>query len=96
MLKTIPLLIIIVLGIAGILVLGYYSIIDWSALQDSYSYFSGISQGTSDFTVLFAAEAQQNIHWINLFAEGVWTLQCAILVAIGFHGLCALPKRIGG
>ncbi|NJO19564.1 MAG: hypothetical protein HC838_05160, partial [Spirulinaceae cyanobacterium RM2_2_10] len=42
---------------------------------------------------LFAAEAQQNIHRLNLFAEGVWVLQSATLAAIALHGLCTVPRR---
>ncbi|HVF84450.1 MAG TPA: hypothetical protein VM821_00600 [Abditibacteriaceae bacterium] len=40
-------------------------------------------------SVLFVAEANQNIHRVNLFADVVWALLGAILAAIGLHGLCA-------
>lgn len=92
MLRLIPLFIIVSIGIAGVIVFGYYSLIDWDALQKAYVNFSNIAQNSSDLTALFAAEAKQNIHRINLFADGVWTLQSAIISAIGLHGICTFRK----
>jgi hypothetical protein len=42
---------------------------------------------------LFVAEAQQNIHRINLFADVVWALLGAIVGAIGIHGLCVNQQK---
>ena len=94
MLRLIPLFLVIALGALGVAVFGYYALIDWAALQQAYSQFSNLVQQSSDLTPLFAAEAQQNIHRINLFADGVWTLLSAILAAIGLHGICTIPHRI--
>ena len=91
--KLIPLYCIVSLGITGIVVFGYNSLIDWTALQEAYQNFSEISQNSPTMEILFVAEAQQNIHRINLFAEGVWTLQSAILTAIGLHGICTAPRK---
>ncbi|MGD1943730.1 MAG: hypothetical protein ACFB0G_20740 [Leptolyngbyaceae cyanobacterium] len=95
MIRIIPLLAIIAAGIAGIIIFGYYALVDWDALEKSYANFSTVAQSSPEFANVFVAEAEQNIHRINLFAEGVWALQSAILAAIGFHGLCVLPRRIG-
>ena len=95
MIRIIPLLTIIVVGIAGIIIFGYYSLVDWEALEKSYANFAAVAQSSPEFANVFVAEAEQNIHRINLFAEGVWVLQSAMLAAIGFHGLCVLPRRIG-
>lgn len=77
----------IVPGTAGVAVFGYYALVDWDALQAAYINFSAVVQGSSTFETIFATEAQQNIHRINLFADGVWTLLSAILAAIGWLGL---------
>jgi hypothetical protein len=86
------------LGIVGVIVFGYYSLIDWNALQQAYAIFSNLTQNSAQNSIrmetLFAAEAQQNIHRINLFAEGVWTLQSAIFAAIGVHGICTNRDRL--
>ncbi|MFE4108713.1 hypothetical protein, partial [Almyronema epifaneia] len=76
------------LGMVGVVVFGYYSLIDWAALQIAYAKFSEVAKTSPDLATLFAAESQQNIHRVNLFAEGVWTLQSAIFAAIGLHGIC--------
>lgn len=81
-------LLLIVPGIAGITIFGYFALIDWDALQKTYRAYEAIAQSSSDLPTLFTAEAQQNIHRINLFADGVWTLLSAILAAIGIHGIC--------
>ncbi len=93
MLRLIPLFIIVFFGISGTITFGYYSLIDWDVLQKDYLNFFNIAQNSPELTALFFAEAQQNIHRINLFAEGVWTLLSAILAAIGLHGIFASSKR---
>ncbi len=74
-------------GTVGVVIFGYYALIDWDALQAAYVNFSAAVQGSSTFETILAAEAQQNIHRVNLFADGVWTLLSAILAAIGWLGL---------
>ena len=93
MLRLLPLLLIVFLGVIGVIVFGYYSLIDWNALQQAYLNFSKVAQNSPTLTTLFTAEAQQNIHRLNLFAEGVWTLQSAIFTAIGLHGICTFSQR---
>lgn len=93
MFRLIPLFFIFVLGVAGVLGFGYYALIDWDALQLAYLNFDNVAQKSPDLTALFVAESRQNIHRINLFADGVWTLQSAILAAIGLHGICTVPCK---
>lgn len=83
-------------GVAGIIVFGYYALVDWNALQQAYGQFEAAVQARGSLETLFAREAQQNIHRINLFAEGVWTLLSAIVAAIGIHGICTAPRRLRG
>ena len=66
----------------------YYALQDYAALQKAYMNFSRLAGASSDMSVLFVAEAKQNIHRINVFADVVWALLGAIVGAIGIHGLC--------
>ena len=77
----------IVPGVAGLLIFGYFALIDWNALQQAYQYFLEVAQSSSSLEKLFIAEAAQSIHRINLFAEGVWALLSAIIASIGLHGV---------
>ncbi|MGF1498428.1 MAG: hypothetical protein ACFB8W_16630 [Elainellaceae cyanobacterium] len=92
MLRLIPLLLLVGVGAAGVAIFGYYALVDWDALEKAYGNFSVLAQGASALPTLLAAEAQQNIHRINLFAEGVWVLQSATLAAIGLHGICTVRR----
>lgn len=79
-------------GVLGMAVFGYYTLIDWDALIRAYRAFETAAQSSASMNVLFATEAQQNIHRINVFAEGVWFLQSAMVAAIGIHGLCLVNR----
>jgi hypothetical protein len=91
------LLVLVVLpGVLGVMVFGYYALIDWQSLQKAYGYFATVSQNKAGLETLFVAEAQQNIHRVNLFADGVWTLLSGIMGAIGLHGICTMPRKPTG
>lgn len=75
-------------GLVGVVVFGYYALADWSALQAAYRHYAQVAVNSPDLRAVFVAEAQQNIHRINLFADGVWALLSALLGAVGLHGLC--------
>ena len=66
---------------------------DWNALQQTYLNFEELAQNAANMNVLFTAQAQQNIHRINLLAEGVWALQSATIAAIGIHGFCTSRRN---
>lgn len=91
--RLILLLLLIVPGVMVTAVCIHYALLDWNQLQPSYNKFQwqvGIGAGMRD---LFITEAAQNIHRLNLFADGVWALLGAILAGIGIHGLCLLPAK---
>lgn len=86
-----PLILFFLLVLPGLFCFGfclYYALIDWAALQKAQANFERVAGSSSDMSTLFAAEAKQSIHRINLFAEVVWALLGAIIAAIGIHGLC--------
>lgn len=66
----------------------YFALQDWAALQRTYAEFARLAGTSTDMSALFVAEARQNIHRINLFADAVWALLGAVVAAIGIHGLC--------
>jgi len=88
-----PLLLMVVPGVLGVVIFGYYCLIDWAALQADYAHYVQVAASTADLRAVFIAESQQNIHRINLFAEGVWALLAAILAAIGVHGIVQIRVR---
>lgn len=79
-------------GIVGVLIFGFYALQDWNQLQQDYQHFGAVIEQSPLMEALFIAEAQQNIHRINLMADGIWTLLIWILAAIGLHGACQ-PRR---
>lgn len=71
----------------------YFLLPEWVALEASYKYYERVVKSPSS-TVrdLFMAEAAQNRHRINCFAEGVEALLGGAIVAIGIHGMCTQPN----
>ena len=80
--RIIPLFFLVAFGTSLAVIFTYFLLIDWTALDAAYVSFSDISTSSTDLSSLFAAQAFQNIHRINVFAEGVWVLQSLILAAI--------------
>jgi hypothetical protein len=79
-------------GLLVAAVSGYFLLQDWAALQRSFAQFEQLAAQGADLRALFVAEARQNLHRLNCFAEGVGVLLGMILAAIGLHGLCLLPR----
>jgi hypothetical protein len=80
-------------GAATVIITAYFLAQDWRALTDAFAQFQRLARSSGDLETLFIAEAEQNAHRINCFAEGVGVLLGAILAAIGTHGLCVLRER---
>lgn len=86
--RTLPVYLFIILpGVIGMLIFGWYALVDWQTLQLAYAHFERVAGGSHDLAAIAIAEAKQNIHRVNLFADGAWVLLCAILAAIGGHAL---------
>ncbi len=94
-LRVVVLLVAVVLPglvLAGISL--YYLLPEWIALEASYQYYNRVANSPlSTMSDLFVAEATQNVHRINCFAEGVGVLMGVAIAAIGIHGICTLPQR---
>lgn len=51
--------------------------------QPRIHYRASVLRNTDNLSALFKSEAAQNIQWINLLTDGIWTLLIGILGAIG-------------
>jgi hypothetical protein len=82
----------VVPGVFGAVVFGIYALIDWAALEQAYQQFEAARQQSAELSILFTSATQQNIHRLNVFAEGVWFLLSVIIAAIGLHGIYTMPS----
>jgi hypothetical protein len=92
--KAFTLCMVMLLGLVAVLVSGYYLRLDWAALRAADTRFEQLAQQNASLNALFIAQARENVHRINCFAEGVGVLLGSILTAIGLHGLCLLPRPV--
>ena len=91
--RRLALVVLLVLpGLAAVAVSGCYLFQDWAALSTAFARLERVVAGSSDLRGIVAADALQNAHRINCFADGVGVLLGAILAGIGIHGLCVMPK----
>jgi predicted PurR-regulated permease PerM len=82
----------LVSGLVLAAVCAYYSLIDWRELRRAYHVFS--TSQNADLKTVFLADARQNIHRVNVFADVVWALLSAILAVISATGL-AILRHLG-
>ncbi|WP_179228505.1 hypothetical protein [Leptolyngbya ohadii] len=72
----------------------YWLFPDWAQLEVSQKRYAELAgQPNPSAPDLMIAEAAENRHRINCFAEGVGVLLGSTILAIGIHGLCVLPDR---
>lgn len=90
--SSLLLLLIVVPGVAGMAIFGYYALSDWGQLQQDYLAYQATAANSTDLAVLFKGNAAQMTQRINLFADGTWFLLSGIFAAIGLHGAIAIPK----
>ena len=92
--QLILLLFVVLPGLGASAVSAYYLFPDWTALDKSHRNYQRIVQSpTSRERDLLIAQAAQNRHRINGFAEGMGVLIGGVIMAIGIHGLCTLPNK---
>lgn len=92
--QVILLLFVILPGLGSSAVSAYYLFPDWTALDKSHRNYQRIAQSpTSRERDLLMAQAAENRHRINGFAEGIGILLGGVIMAIGIHGLCTLPNQ---
>ena len=81
-------------GIAATSLSIYYLIPEWAVLEASYKNYQMVSKSpSSTIRELSIAQAAENRHRINCFAEGVGVLLGGTIAAIGIHGICTQSRR---
>jgi hypothetical protein len=68
----------------------YFLFPEWATLTASYENYQKLAVSGSERD-LAIAQAAENRHRTNCFAEGVGVLLGVIIMSIGIHGLCTLP-----
>ncbi len=71
----------------------YYLFPEWVALDAAHRNYQAVAKSPSvKVSDLLIAQAAENRHRINCFAEGVGVLLGVTITAIGVHGICTLPN----
>jgi hypothetical protein len=71
---------------------GYYLFPDWAALDNAHRNLDRVAQSNPSVQALIVAQAAEERHRINCFAEGMGVLVGGIWMAIGVHGICTMPR----
>lgn len=72
----------------------YYLFPEWVVLDNSYQNYQRLAKvPTSSVRDLSVAQAAETRHRLNCFAEGVGVLCGGVIMAIGIHGICTLPRQ---
>ncbi len=79
-------------GLCAVMVCGYYLFQDWSALITAFARFERLVQEGADTRRLMVAQSLDQVYRINCFADGVGVMLGAVILAIGMHGLCTMPR----
>lgn len=80
-------------GAAFMGISGFYLMPEWATLTASHQNYQTLAASGASEQELSIAQAAENRHRINCFAEGVGVLLGGVIFAIGVHGLCTLPQR---
>ncbi|MGB7443230.1 MAG: hypothetical protein WA919_19355 [Coleofasciculaceae cyanobacterium] len=63
-------------------------------MERHHKYYQELAQSpSSGMRELSLAQAAENRHRINCFAEGVGVLLGGVIAAMGIHGICTLPRQ---
>jgi hypothetical protein len=78
-------------GLGAVAVSGYFLLRDWAALAAAFTALeSAVKYGTLE--QITRAQALDSVYRINCFADGVGVMLGLVVLAIGIHGLCLLPR----
>ncbi len=72
----------------------YFLFPDWAMLTVSHQNYQKLAASpVSTLRDLAIAEAAENRHRINCFAEGVGALLGGIILSVGIHGICTVSTQ---
>jgi hypothetical protein len=93
--RVLTLLVLVVFpGAAFTGISAFYLFPEWVVLDKSYQNYQRLAQmPTSSLRDLSVAQAAENRHRFNCFAEGVGVLLGGVITSIGIHGICTLPQQ---
>ena len=88
------LLTVVLPGLTFVSVSTYYLLPEWVALNASFKAYDQVAKSpSSTMRDVFIAQAAENRHRINCFAEGVGVLLGGGIFAIGMHGIFTQQNR---
>ncbi len=93
--RVLVLLALVVLpGAAFMGVSTYYLFPEWDTLGKSVQNDQKLAQApASSVRALSVAQAAENRHRLNCFAEGIGVLLGGVIVSVGIHGICTLSRQ---
>lgn len=92
--QAILLVFVVLPGLVASAISGYYLLPEWAALETSYRRYRQVAGSpSSTLNELIVAKTAQDIHRLNCFAEGVGLLLGGVILSIGIHGICTLPRK---
>jgi hypothetical protein len=72
----------------------YFLFPDWARLTASYQNYQKLAASPNATPRdLAIAEAAENRHRLNCFAEGIGVLLGSLIFSTGIHGICTMPRR---
>jgi len=90
--RTIALVVLLIIpGLVVAVASSYFAVQDWLLLIEAHEGFRAQVASEAALREVYIADAVQDMHRINLFADVVWALQGVILGGLGVCGLCLLP-----
>jgi len=93
MLVRLLLSLLVTAGLCGVVGFGLLSLNDYAQLIKAYAAFENAVRSNADLRALYIAGTSQDVYRINVSADGIWALLCAILSASGLHGLLTHATR---
>lgn len=87
------LLLVVAPGMATTIISLSYMFPEWKALDASYQNYTQVANSNSKVQDLLIAQAAENRHRINCFAEGIGAILGLVIFAIGIHGICSLKSN---
>ena len=80
-------------GITATILSTYFLLPEWTVRSASYKNYQQVAKSpSSTMRELSIAQAAENRHRINCFAEGVGVLLGGVIAAIGIDGICTQPS----
>ncbi len=80
-------------GLGAVLLSSFFLFPEWAALDQSYQNYAKLAATDASVKELAIAESAEMRHRLNCFAEGIGVLLGGVIVAIGVHGICTLPRN---